>query len=242
MVEHREPSRVVKSKTSRISRARDLLDERHESAYQSLVSKTSLYEKLKRGEIPDDLNTEDVLFLPDSSASVKKQSEMVEVIDEFGRSRMVSKTNYSGAISEDENDDGLVPRPARIIRGNHVQTGFKIDEEAAQRIREFKNDESNSSHFDPDWEVRSKGTGFYRFENKDSQVRKEQQDSLNKLHEETLQTSKNEGEDPLIVGLETFKEDTTSYERRVNERKKLVEKMREKQLQKMKDFVKGSDL
>lgn len=265
--------------------------------------------------LPKRPTADDVLFeIGDGSEAT------VEVEDEFGRSRTVPKSEaylyrkYPNKFSDhfiDEivvnNDstyepevEGPVARPKRVIRGSYVQTEtFKVDVKRAQEIRDFaENDDSAASHYDPSWEVRTKGTGFYNFETMDEKLRHQQMKSLNNSRHETEQYIEasstyfppshggsikqeesekesvvdinEEDQDPLLnpqsecytgasqshqrqseiqmSQAENFinsclpNESKVEYLRRVNQRKKVIESLRNKRMKHMKTFVKGSEI
>lgn len=270
--------------------------------------------------LPKRPKTEDVLF------EVEHEGElMAEVEDEFGRTRLVPQSEAylykklpgnGGQYWDDQNhgdEDALVARPKRIIRGDVIQKEtFKLDEDKAEQLRNMVlSGEGKDTHYDPDWEIRTKGTGFYKFETVDEKMRKQQMDSIHELRRETeqaisssqspsvqdsamptpslsraeqflaglnipvtkvqsdtasqqkeqgshsdVESGENSGsnidsDDPLLSSHYNAREQETeygivdskiAYERKVNERRKLIDSLRKKRVQNLKSFVKGSDL
>lgn len=228
--EHTELNDMSALVDERTTRGKKSLDSFYENSYQALLEKSQIYDQMKSGQYEDDekvaqkaneMNptvlldargkprpsvlpkrpkTEDVLF------EVEDEGEpMVEVEDEFGRTRLVpqSETYLYKKLSgngghyweDDQHDDrdALVARPKRIIRGDVIQKEtFKFDEEKAEKLRNMVlSDEGQTSHYDPDWEIRTKGTGFYKFETVDEKMRKQQMDSIHELRRETEQAISN---------------------------------------------------
>ena len=132
--------------------------------------------------------------------------ELVEYLDEFGRTRKGTKAD---AVREErrqriranaaEEEDRLSVRPSapsNIIFGDTVQhQAFNPDEVIAQRMAEVakKRDKSATpppeSHYDANAEVRTKGTGFYGF-SKDAEIRKKEMDELENERLETERARK----------------------------------------------------
>lgn len=327
-----KPSKIdTEIQDERTSRGKKSLDYFHEKSYQALMEKSQIYSQMKSGNYVDEIskNESDASVLPrrpttdDVLFNVEEGPElMVEVEDEFGRTRQVPQKEaylyrkFPEEVSEDyeeenqygetsryyreryDNSDspiaddsgtGRVARPKRVLRGDYIQTStFKLDEAAAQKLREHaENGEDVSTHYDPTWEIRTKGTGFYNFESTDEKLRRKQMESIRDLRKETEQAQQtrsttekanltpaevflqevandikmkgdevaigkagiNDEDDPLVKSdfnskLESAPstESKVEYERRVNERKKLIERLREKRVQHMKAFVKGDDL
>lgn len=307
----------------RTSRGKKSLDYFHEKSYQALLEKSEIYSKMKSGSyhsymppnsptsssaLPRVPNVDEVLF------DVAPVSEsMVEVEDEFGRTRLVPQSEsylyriLPAGVQEDHgrlrsdkvhehtstydiHNDSPVERPQRILRGDYIQSSmFKLDEDAAQKIREHAEDNSGAeTHYDPSWEIRTRGTGFYNFENSNQEIRKEQMENIKSLKEhfndtekknelqtghtnspavsaevflqnlsEDMQNSSQRQEsdtrvhtdesDPLLISAfvedsEKTQESGTDYSRRVNERKKIIQRLREQRLKHMNSFVKGDGL
>ncbi|KAF5120497.1 hypothetical protein DV495_002247 [Geotrichum candidum] len=251
------------------------LDHFHERAYTNLLAKTKLYEHIKAGKFDElDSAQRDNLLLDIKKDKMgdrwqqqqQDEEDLVEIEDDFGRTRLVPKSDIHYADHGDNyEDEGPVRRPRNLIRGNHIQAEhFKLDEAAAQRLRQLAGNpeqaaDSVATHFDPDWEIRTKGTGYYQFETADEKLRNSQMESLQAFRRETerVQTDKNgDGDDTSSTtptsGSATAAErgdsdantDSTSiiYKRKIHERKKYLEKLRNDKILHMKSFVKGSDL
>ncbi|WFD32640.1 hypothetical protein MSPP1_003689 [Malassezia sp. CBS 17886] len=113
----------------------------------------------------------------DASASAAADDPVVEYTDEFGRTREARLSDVPRAYlpmrpeDDDEEYDNAIYGPASEFPVYHR-------EEAPRRVS------PPPVHFDADWEVRSRGAGFYRFAQDESQ-RREQQASLAELRSET---------------------------------------------------------
>jgi hypothetical protein len=260
----------------RTLRGKHGLDHFHERAYTNLLAKTRLYECIKAGKLDElDSAQRDNLLLDIEKDkmgvwSQKQQQQqrneepLVEIEDEFGRTRLVPRSHIHYADhGDDGEEEGPVRRPRNLIRGNHIQTDhFKLDESAAARLRQLADNPDQAAddvatHFDPNWEIRTKGTGYYQFETTDETLRNSQMESLQAFRRETerLYADKNGDEDntssiapPSGSAAERDDNDANRdssniiYKRKIYERKKYLEKLRNDKILHMKSFVKGSDL
>ncbi|KAK3679282.1 hypothetical protein LTR78_000843 [Recurvomyces mirabilis] len=149
--------------------------------------------------------------------------EMVEYVDELGRNR--TGTAAEAALAErmkraealgKEADDHSTARPSapsNIIYGDTIQhQAFDPDEpiaakmEALARKRDTSLTPPPETHFDANWEIRTKGTGFFQFSD-DAGERKRQMENLERERAET----------------ERRREERT---KKVHERKKVLEARR----------------
>ena len=127
------------------------------------------------------------------------KDEMVEYEDEFGRVRQVTKSEKEklerrarrGLLGAEELErmSARPSAPHNIIYGDAVQSlAFNPDdpdkmEELAQR-RDRSATPPDQKHYDADWEIRTKGTGFYKF----SQDEETRAAEMKALEEERLKT------------------------------------------------------
>jgi len=133
----------------------------------------------------------------DSSAA--SDEELVEYTDEFGRSRRGTRGDAAreerrrraGHELESDRFTARPVQPANIIYGDTVQAAaFNPDEPvaaqmealAAKRDRELT--PPAAVHYDANWEVRSKGTGFFQF-SQEEEARKAEMASLERERAET---------------------------------------------------------
>lgn len=178
-----------------------------------MEEKARLYHALKRGDIEDVDDKYGVDFdrkwaedqgktepvSGSSSESEDSDEELVEYVDEFGRTRKGTRADAAReerrkrTLAADE-PDRFTARPAmptNIIYGDTVQSNaFNPDETIAQAMAELaaKRDKELTpppeTHFDGRAEARQRGTGFMYF-SKDQQEREEQMLSLEKEREAT---------------------------------------------------------
>lgn len=131
--------------------------------------------------------------------------EMVEFEDEYGRTRMVTKVEKEkmerrakrGLLGAEELErmSARPSAPSNLIYGDAVQSlAFNPDDvdkmEALARKRDRSATPPELKHYDADWEIRTKGTGFYKF----SQDAETRAGEMKNLEEERLRTEKQRGE------------------------------------------------
>lgn len=148
---------------------------------ENLKTKQEIYDQIKAGKVPDGYNEEDVLLMADYhngseglSSDQSDEDDMMEVIDEFGRTRMVSrKQNYGSDIS--------VERPQDVIYGDIIQheAVSTNDEPPNQPVSETSQD----IHYDSKWEVRDKGMGYFQF-SQDEEERRRQMENIKNMKNE----------------------------------------------------------
>lgn len=179
-----------------------------------MEEKARLYDALKRGDVEDvdekygvdfDRKWADKQEKGEASASESSSSdddeeqELVEYIDEFGRTRKGTRADAAReerrkrTLAADE-PDRFTARPSMpdtLIYGDAVQTqAFNPDATIAQQMAELaaKRDKELTPppdlHFDGRAEVRQRGMGFFNF-SKDEEERKEQMRRIEKEREET---------------------------------------------------------
>ncbi len=178
-----------------------------------MEEKARLYNALKRGDIEDrddkygvdfDLKWAEKNEKGEASSSSESESEaseeeLVEYVDEFGRTRKGTRAAAArearrrNNLAADEPDrfSARPSMPGNIIYGDTVQThAFNPDETIAQQMAELaaKRDKELTPppelHFDGRAEARQRGTGFFHF-SKDEEERQEQMGRMEKDREET---------------------------------------------------------
>lgn len=198
-------------------------------------------ERREKGEISGDEDDE-------TDESDGEEEEQVEYTDEFGRTRTGTRADAAraqrqqntGAAAVDESDR-FTARPVQpksgIIYGDTIQvdafnpdeaTTVMMEELAARRDRDLTPPEA--THYDADWEIRTKGTGFFKFA-KGEEERKTQMENLEKERVETerVRREREGGEDGVGVAGEVLVE--TEKERRkreIEERRKMIQQKRGK--------------
>ena len=128
-------------------------------------------------------------------------AEIVEYEDEFGRLRTGVKADKEkmerrarrGMLGAEELErmSARPGAPSNLIYGDAVQAmAFNPDDPDKMQELARKRDRSatppEAKHYDANWEVRTKGTGFYQF-SKDEEARTQE---MKNLEEERLQTEK----------------------------------------------------
>ncbi|KAF5023253.1 hypothetical protein F66182_4686 [Fusarium sp. NRRL 66182] len=118
--------------------------------------------------------------------------ELVEYEDEFGRVRQVTKAEKErldrrarrGLLGAEELErmSARPSAPSNLIIGDAVQSmAFNPDDpdkmEELARKRDRSATPPPAQHYDADWEIRTKGTGFYKF-SKDEETRAAEMEGL----------------------------------------------------------------
>lgn len=125
--------------------------------------------------------------------------ELVEYEDEFGRTRILTRADkekferqarrgFLGA-EELERMSARPAAPSNLIYGDAVQSmAFNPEDpeqmEALARKRDRSATPPPAQHYDADWEIRTKGTGFYKF-SKDEVTRAQEMKDLAEEREKT---------------------------------------------------------
>jgi hypothetical protein len=127
-------------------------------------------------------------------------ASIISYEDEFGRTRRGTRAEAAEASNAiDEANGGRVgqerwrpARPENLIYGAAVQAeAFNPDATIASHMSHLaaRRDRSatppEQKHYDADWEVRNRGTGFYAFST-DEKDRAQQMEELSRVREETL--------------------------------------------------------
>lgn len=130
--------------------------------------------------------------------------EMVEYEDEFGRLRQVTRAEKErmerrakrGLLGAEELErmSARPNAPTNLIHGDAVQSmAFNPDDpekmEALARKRDRSATPPELRHYDADHEIRTKGTGFYKF-SKDEEARSQQMKNLEEERKKTEETRK----------------------------------------------------
>ncbi|KAH8732359.1 hypothetical protein GQ44DRAFT_640903 [Phaeosphaeriaceae sp. PMI808] len=178
-----------------------------------MEEKARLYDALKRGDIEDMDEKYGVDFdrkwaekqekgeaeSASSSESEASEEELIEYVDEFGRTRKGTRAEVAReerrkrnlAADEPDRFTARPSMPTNIIYGDAVQTNaFNPDETIAQAMADLaaKRDKELTPppklHFDGRAEARQRGTGFMYF-SKDEEERQEQIKNLEKERAET---------------------------------------------------------
>jgi hypothetical protein len=181
---------------------------------RKMEEKARLYAAMKRGDVEDmdekytvdfdrkwaenhDQPSEEEDDDDDDDEPEAGDGEMVEYLDEFGRTRTGTRSQAhiaSLASSQKDSSDRFTARPsapATVIYGDTIQHAafdpdFPITEQMAALAK--KRDRSLTPppemHFDGSAEVRQKGTGFFQF-SEDAAERGKQMEDLEQTRQET---------------------------------------------------------
>lgn len=124
-------------------------------------------------------------------------ASIISYEDELGRTRHGTRAEAARAAAESQSQHEAQERwrpqrPDNLIYGATVQTqAFNPDANTASQMSYLASRRDRSptppeeTHYDPEGEVRNRGTGFYAF-SKDENVRKQQMEELMGAREETL--------------------------------------------------------
>ncbi|KAH7275886.1 hypothetical protein MRS44_005921 [Fusarium solani] len=131
-------------------------------------------------------------YATSSDDDADDSSEMVEYEDEFGRVRQVTKAERDrlerrarrGLLGAEELErmSARPSAPSNLIYGDAVQS-MAFDPEDPEKMEELARKRDRSAtpppdqHYDADWEIRTKGTGFYKF-SKDEETRTAEMEGL----------------------------------------------------------------
>ncbi|KAF2500008.1 hypothetical protein BU16DRAFT_453113 [Lophium mytilinum] len=152
---------------------------------------TKIVEAEDRGDVDKDTSSDD--------GADSEGEELVEFIDEFGRTRRGTRTQMiinerHKQMLEADRPDRFTARPmapANIIYGDTIQTAaFNPDETIAQQMAALaaKRDKEltppPAEHFDSRKEIRTKGVGFFQF-SADEATRNKEMAALEKEREDT---------------------------------------------------------
>ncbi|KAF2872057.1 hypothetical protein BDV95DRAFT_478260, partial [Massariosphaeria phaeospora] len=179
-----------------------------------MEEKARLYNALKRGDIEDREDRYGVDFDlkwkaqqekgdqdrdSSSESDASEEEELVEYLDEFGRTRQGTRAQAAReerrrkgqAADEPDRFTARPSMPEQIIYGDTVQTNaFNPDETIAQQIADLaaKRDKELTPppdvHFDGHQEARHRGTGFFHF-SKDEEERQQQMANLERERADT---------------------------------------------------------
>ncbi|CEF83677.1 hypothetical protein FGSG_09285 [Fusarium graminearum PH-1] len=129
----------------------------------------------------------------------EESGEMVEYEDEFGRARQVTKAEKEkldrrtrrGLLGAEELErmSARPSVPSNLIVGDTIQAmAFNPDDpnkmEELARKRDRSATPPPAQHYDADWEIRTKGTGFYKF-SQDDETRTTEMEGLAKERRKT---------------------------------------------------------
>ena len=225
-------------------------------AKRKMDEKARLYAALKRGDVDDASERYGVDFdrkwmegpgngggdaeEGESSSGDDDQGEepkeLVEIVDEFGRTRKVSareaakeqrrRARVDRAEAEIAGARARPSAPDNVIYGDTVQSAaYNPDAATEAQMEELakKRDRSatppEASRYDAKSEVRSKGTGFFAF-SKDEEERKQQMEGLDN---ERLETEKVRGDK-----VNEKQERRKARERELEERRKTIRERKSK--------------
>ncbi|WFC95901.1 hypothetical protein MBRA1_002556 [Malassezia brasiliensis] len=114
---------------------------------------------------------------------------LVEHVDEFGRTRMVRRSELPRAPTPEDDEPGAIYGPA---------TSFPVYQRAPHQleVRPPRPLSPEPEHFDADWEIRTRGAAFYKFDANED-VRRAQQRDLQALRDETQARRAERGAAPI---------------------------------------------
>ncbi|KAG5368927.1 hypothetical protein CJU90_1165 [Yarrowia sp. C11] len=215
------------------------------SGYENMQRKAELYRQFHRGEIDElaggvmERRTEEEEEQgtsrdsddPEYDSDLSADSSEVEIVDEFGRTRMVPKRKrYLFEARKEVSRDGygqrdtvvksrdMVEKPANIIYGDVVQTDSFLRNDVV-----IEENETSTSHYDSTKETRTRGVGFMQF-SQDAEVRERQQRELKEARavteafvEEKKKDKEREKGSEELSDLEKFKKRYEAREKKVKD-------------------------
>jgi hypothetical protein len=213
---------------------------------RKMEEKARLYAAMKRGDVEDGNEKYAVDFdrkwaesqeqgekedTSDGEDDGGSDEEMVEYVDEFGRTRQGTRSQVAreqrkrnnAAMADEPDRFAARPKmPSQVIFGNTIQSSaFNPDEPIAAQMAELaalRDKEPTPPpdvHYDGNAEIRTKGVGFFHFSG-DAEERKRQMADLEKERSETERRR---------VDIEKRKEDR---KKEVEARKKAIAEKRSK--------------
>ena len=170
----------------------------------------------------------------DSNTSSENDQEQVTWTDEFGRLRkgtakehqrhQRSQQAQQHAVQASDESSARPVRPDNIIQGDTIQhQAFNPDQAIQTAMNDLaaKRDKEATpppdTHFDANWEIRDRGTGFYKFSG-DNEMRREEMANLGK---ERAETEKARGKKEM-----EWEEGREKRKREVEERRAKIEQKR----------------
>lgn len=124
-------------------------------------------------------------------------ASIISYEDDLGRTRHGTRAEAARAAAESQSQHEAAERwrpqrPTNLIYGETIQTqAFNPDANTAEQMsylaarRDRSPTPPEETHYDPEGEVRNRGTGFYAF-SKDENIRKQQMEELMGAREETV--------------------------------------------------------
>lgn len=241
-----EDDDFTKQKHSTSSEAVD--DATWHRAKRKMEEKARLYAAMKRGDIEDmderygvdfDRKWAEALERGDEEREssededgAESEEEMVEYVDEFGRSRKGTRADVAreerrkkakeAGVDEPDRFTARPAAPTNVIYGDTIQAAaYNPDETIAQQMADLaaKRDKSLTPppdmHFDSRQEIRQKGQGFFQF-SADAETRKTEMENLEK---DRLDTERRRKEN---------EERREKRRNQVEERRKIIQEKRER--------------
>lgn len=126
---------------------------------------------------------------PASPPADDPDDPLVEHVDEFGRTRMVRRSELPRAPTPEEDEPEAIYGPA---------TSFPVYHRAPHQleVRPPRPLSPEPEHFDAEWEIRTRGAAFYKFDANEN-VRRAQQRDLQALRDETQARRADRGMSPV---------------------------------------------
>ncbi|KAI9001686.1 hypothetical protein BC832DRAFT_593978 [Gaertneriomyces semiglobifer] len=173
-----------------------------ESSWVALQRKAKLYEKLAQegGSLEDDekedgalvdflqktIEGHDVTNEDDSTPEISADDPWVEAVDEFGRTRIVRRSQVSElGLRFQKAGESVTTAGDDQDEGPSLLSDDMRREMERQQWEEEARKELDAPHFDSKREIRTLGVGFYQF-SQDEEERKHQMEELKGMRDETL--------------------------------------------------------
>ncbi|KAH9424892.1 hypothetical protein DERP_009114 [Dermatophagoides pteronyssinus] len=158
---------------------------------ENLERKAKLYDQISKGQVEIDPDDENILVNFNQKHSIyesdedDKEEDLVEYIDQFGRTKMVTRDELEQLEKEREEEE------RRELQLQEEESNSDYDSETNNLPPPPKPTVSNI-HYQHvrEGEIRDHGVGFYSF-SEDEQIRRQQMEMLDQLRKET-ESNKNE--------------------------------------------------
>ena len=175
----------------------------------------------------------------DNNSSSSDTQEQVKWTDEFGRLRHGTQKEHlrhqrtqqaQQAAQHDTSESSARPtRPSNIIQGDTIQSqAFNPDHAIQTAMNDLaaKRDKEATpppdTYFDANWEIRDRGTGFYKFSG-DSEMRREEMEALERERRETERVrgeKEGSGKGMMEEGKERRKREMEERRRKIDEKRR----------------------
>jgi hypothetical protein len=153
-----------------------------EASWVALQRKSKQYNELQGQDVQQDDVLVDFLYKQEESSQpsfLQSENQWVEIVDEFGRTRLVRREDVPEVpvVSQEPNDS--------VPSSHGMMSTDMMRERERQEWEEAVQSEQLNKHFDSKWERRTLGVGYYQL-SQDMDARRQQMEELRSLRNDTL--------------------------------------------------------